>query len=253
MRNRPLHALLLVITLVMASCRDVTPKKSSLRILCGSSMAQPIQEIGDQFAKSQGVEVIYDLGGSETLLPRVLADAPGDVFVCHDPFEEKVKAAGKLAGTATVACLRPVLLVRPGNPQAIQSIADLARPGLKIGIGDPRYSTCGEMFVQYLDQKGLREKVMANVALQARAHTEIANGMIAGPLDAIVVWNFVAELYKGKVQLIADDATYPPIRITILGLTQSPNPAIRNAFLETCRTPAVGETFLRHGYSPIPR
>jgi molybdate transport system substrate-binding protein len=146
-----------------------------------------------------------------------------------------------------------VLLVRPGNPQAIQSIADLARPGLKIGIGDPRYSTCGEMFVQYLDQKGLREKVMANVALQARAHTEIANGMIAGPLDAIVVWNFVAELYKGKVQLVADDATYPPIRITILGLTQSPNPAICNAFLETCRTPAVGETFLRHGYSPIPR
>jgi len=98
-----------------------------------------------------------------------------------------------------VACLRPALLVRPGNPRGIRSINDLARPGLKIGIGDPRYSTCGEMFVQLLEQKGLREKVMANVALPARTHAEIAKGLILGPLDAVVVWDFAAALQKDRL------------------------------------------------------
>jgi molybdate transport system substrate-binding protein len=241
--------------LVAVSCRDGAPKSTqpSLRILCGSSMAQPIQEIGQQFAKTHGIDVIYDMGGAETLLPRVLADAPADVFVCHDPFEEKVNAGGKLAGSVAVACLKPVVLVRPGNPRQIRTIADLARAGLKIGIGDPKYSTCGAMFVQLLDQKGLREKIMGNATLQARTHTEIANGLIAGPLDAIVVWNFVAGLYKGKVQLVETDDAYPPVRITVLGLKQSPSSGVRDAFLEACRGAGAAEVFVRHGYSPLPR
>jgi len=55
------------------------------------------------------------------------------------------------------------------------------------------------MFVQLLEQKGLREKVMANVALPARTHAEIAKGLILGPLDAVVVWDFAAALQKDRL------------------------------------------------------
>lgn len=212
-------------------------------------MAVPVQELGKEFAETRQVQLEYDLGGSETLLPKILAGAQADVFVCHDPFEEKIKAAGRWTNTVVVGYLEPVVAVRPGNPKQIRSLGDLAKPGLKIGIGDPSYSTCGELFVNALRERGLYDGVMKNVMLQARGHAEVANGLVVGPLDAVVVWNFVVKLYQGKLEVVPVGVSYPPTRVTLLGLTSSPNPALRDAFLDWCRQPMVREAFQRHGYA----
>jgi len=225
------------------------PADNPLRILCGSSMAAPVQELSKQFAAVRQARIEFDLGGSETLLPKVLAGARADLFVCHDPFEEKVKAAGRWTNTVVVGFLAPVLAVRPGNPTGIRGLADLAKPSLKIGIGDPRYSTCGELFVNALRERGQFDAVMKNVVLQARGHAEVANGLVVGPLDAVIVWNFVAGLYPGKLEIVPTGVKYPATRVTILGLAGSENPALRDAFLEWCRQPVVQDTFRRYGYN----
>lgn len=212
-------------------------------------MAGPVQEIGKTFAAERGVEVLYDLGGSETLLPKVLAGGEADVYVCHDPFEEKVRAGNRLAGSVVLGYLEPVLAVRPGNPKNIRTLADLATPDVSLGIGDPRYSTCGEMFVAMLEQKGLKERIMARVTVQMRTHTELANGLIAGPLDAAVIWNFAAILYKDKLQVVDVDLGCKPVRVTVLGLTQSGSPALRDGFLEFCRSDKVQAIFQSYGYT----
>ena len=240
--------------MVLAGCSrsSQAPKTTTeLRVLCGSSMAGPMGELGGRFKALQGVEVAVDLGGSETLLPKILAGAPADIFLCHDPFEQKIREAGKWSGSSVVGVLQPVLLVRPGNPRQITTLDDLTNANLKIGIGDPRYSTCGEMFVNRLDQRGIRPQVMNQVVLQARSHAEIVNGLILGPLDAVVVWNFAARLYTNKVELVPTDDAYPEIRVTVVGLNSSPNPRWRDAFCELCRTEAVKALFEQHGYGAI--
>jgi molybdate transport system substrate-binding protein len=211
-------------------------------------MAPPMQELAKQFAADRQAQVEFDLGGSETLLPKILTGVHADLFVCHDPFEEKLKAAGRWTNTVVVGYLEPVLAVRPGNPKNIRGLADLAKPGLKIGIGDPRYSTCGELFVNALREKGQYDAVMANVTLQARSHAEVATGLVVGPLDAVVVWNFVVGLYPGKLEVVPTGVNYPATRVTILGLTSSDNPVLRDAFLGWCRQPVVQDTFRRYGY-----
>ncbi|MBI3986303.1 MAG: substrate-binding domain-containing protein [Lentisphaerae bacterium] len=232
------------------SKQATTPSsEATLRVLCGSSMAAPIQEIGRQFAQAQGVRIEFDLGGSETLLPKILAGAKADVFVCHDPFEDKLKAAGRWNDTVTIGYLEPVLAVRPGNPKAIRAVRDLAKPGPRLGIGDPRYSTCGELFVRALRERMIEEDVMRNVVLQARSHGEMANGLIVGSLDAVVVWNFVVGLYPGKLEVVPTGIAYPATRVTLLGLTTSEHPPLREAFLAWCRQPAARETFRRYGYT----
>lgn len=220
-----------------------------LRVLCGSSMSTPIQELARDFGSKREVGIEFDLGGSETLLPKILTGVRADVFVCHDPFEEKLKEAGRWKETVVVGYLEPVLAVRPGNPKAIRSLADLAKPELKIGIGDPRYSTCGELFVAALREHGLYDSVMKNVTLQGRTHAEIATGLILGPLDAVVVWNFVVPLYPGKLEVVPTGIEYPATRVTVIGLTNSPSPGLRDAFLEWCRQPMAQETFGRYGYT----
>jgi molybdate transport system substrate-binding protein len=224
------------------------PPKSKLRVLCGSSMAAPAQELAKQFAAARQAQIEFDLGGSETLLPKILTGVRADLFVCHDPFEEKLKAAGRWTNTVVVGYLEPVLALRPGNPKGIRGLDDLAKPGLKIGIGDPRYSTCGEIFVNALRERRLYDGVMTNVILQARSHAEVANGLVVGPLDAVVVWNFVVGLYAGKLEVVPTGVAYPATRVTVLGLTSSDNPALRDAFLDWCRQPVVQDTFRRYGY-----
>ena len=214
-------------------------------------MAAPIQELAREFSRTHAVKVDLDLGGSETLLPKILAGAPADVYVCHDPFEDKVKAAHHWAGSVVVGHLEPVLAVRPGNPRGIRSVDDLQRADLKIGIGDPRYSTCGELFVRALQQRGIHDAVMKQVVLQARSTTDVANGLVVGPLDAAVLWNFSAVLYTGKLELVSAPLDYPEVRVTVIGLTQSPQPQWRDAFLKWCDRPAARELFRQHGYVSV--
>lgn len=237
---------------LLAACGKMSTSEqgtATLRVLCGSSMATPAQEIGKQFGETQKARVEFDLGGSETLLPKILAGARGDVFVCHDPFEEKLRAAGRCANAVAVGYLEPVLAVRPGNPKGIRAVEDLTKPGMKIGLGDPRYSTCGELFANALRQHGLYDGVMANAVLQARTHAEVANGLILGPLDAVVVWNFVMRLYTGKLEAVPTGIKYPATRVTVLALTSSENPALRDAFLAWCDQPQVKAVFRQHGYN----
>ena len=224
---------------------DSQPK---MRVLCGSSMKVPIDEITPLFETGdRRMEV--DFGGSETLLPRVVVDkVAADIFVCHDPFEEKVRAAGQLSDSVAVGVLRPVLLVQKGNPLKLAAVADLARPGLKFGNGDPRYSTCGQMFVDLLKRKNLYEKVQPNIALESRSHSELADGLITGHLDAAIVWNFAARLHQAKTDVVPTDDEYPPVRVTIVGLKHSPRPELRDAFLDFCRTEQAKAIFVKHGY-----
>jgi ABC-type molybdate transport system substrate-binding protein len=249
-------ASLLILAVGVSGCRPAAPAQEPvLRILCGSSMAQPIQEIGAAFARQHDAVVEYDIGGSETLLPKILAGAAADLYVCHDPFEAKVKDAQRWTGSTVVGFLEPILAVRPGNPKQIRSVEDLKRAGLKLGIGDPRYSTCGELFVQALTQRGLRDAILPQAVLQARTHAELANGLIVGPLDAVVVWNFVVALYPGKLEPIPTGIEYPEVRVTVVGITNSLNPEWRDRFLGWCERSDAKEAFRKAGYgrTSLPR
>ena len=139
-----------------------------------------------------------------------------------------------------------------GNPKKIRDWDDLLQPGLRLGIGDPRYSTCGEMFVTEARRRGLEEKLMKNVVMQARSHGELATAVAVGSLDAASVWNFVAPEYVGKLEQTAIRGDYPETRVTVIGLAGSTHPALRDKFLEWCRRPESLAAFSEHGYSRDP-
>ena len=243
--------LALGLSAILSGC-DKAPSsgqaRERLRVLCSSSMAAPMQELGKLFTATHDAQIDFDLGGSETLLPKILTGVPADLFVCHDPFEEKLKAAGRWTNTVVVGYLEPVVAVRPGNPKGLRRLEDLAQPGLKIGIGDPRYSTCGELFMEALQRRGLRDAVMKQVVLQSRSTTDVANGLVIGSLDVGVIWNFNAVLYTGKLDVVAAHMDCADVRVTVVGLTQSPQPQWRDAFLQWCDRPAALELFRRQGY-----
>lgn len=250
---RRLHRLLVPSTLLLILTGCGQPEAGNrVRVLCGNSMAQPMKNIAEAFQEARGIDVEFDLGGSETLLPKVRLGVVADVFVCHDPFEEKVREAGQWADSVVVGWLQPIVVTAPGNPQQIKDWDDLGRKGLRLGIGDPRYSTCGEMFVAELRRRGIESQVMPNVVVEARNHADLALAVMAGSLDAAAVWNFVVPQYAGRLAPAPPAGDYPEVRVTIIGLTSSPQPKLRDQLLDWCRRPESLRQFAEGGYTRSP-
>jgi molybdate transport system substrate-binding protein len=242
-----LFPLILVAGLTLIGCGRKR-ESDSLFIYCGSSMSKPIQEIGDKFKGKFGAEVEYTFGGSETLLPQIELTRKGDIFVCHDPYADLLAEKGLLEENRVVGYLAPVLIVPKGNPKGIKSLEDLARPGLRVALGDPRFQTCAQMVHEKLREKDIEDAVMRNVVLESRSHQELGNALKLGTADAAVVWNFIAALNSDVLDAIWTEDKYPEIKVHICLLSCSKKKELGRKFLEFASSEESKELFRRYGY-----
>lgn len=225
-------------------------KDDRLVILCGSSFLIPTQSLLTEFKTATGLEGTFTTGGSEDLLPNVKAKSIGDIFITHDPYLKYTKEAGAYADHADVGFLVPVLAVGRGNPHKITSLADLARPGIRAAISDPRYSTCGEMVDRLLEKKGIREAVMKNVENRLmKGHSALANLVKTGAVDAAVLWNGVAHAFRDSLEIVPlPDEFDQEIRVRVIALNYSRRTKQLQTFMEFVRSrgPAL---FAEYGYA----
>ncbi len=244
---------MLVSVWVMLSlgCRkDKGPgEKQELVLLCGSSFVPPTEQLCSEFAAKTGIEIVTTVAGSEDFLPLVKAGRKGDILVTHDPYLDYVADANALAEHVQVGFVAPVLAVQTGNPKGLASIEDLIRPGLKVALTDPQYSTCGEMVFALLDKKGIKEAVMKNVENRlTKGHSNLGNFLQTGTVDAVIMWNGVAHTFSNSLEIIRTPYEYDEeIRVHIIGLSYSKEAESLKKFIEFARNRGP-EIFAKHGY-----
>jgi molybdate transport system substrate-binding protein len=78
--------------------------------------------------------------------------------------------------------------VPKGNPKNVKTLADLAQPGLRVGLCNAEQSTLGFITRAMLRSSGLLESVMANTSSQVPTADFLINQMRVGSLDAAVVY-----------------------------------------------------------------
>ncbi len=207
-----------------------------------------MQEIGTQFTDKFKIPLEYNLAGNESLLPQIELTRRGDIFVCHDPYAELLAGKGLLEESVVVGYLAPVLVVPKGNPKGIVSLEDLARPGLRVALGDPRFQTCAEMVHERLEEKGIKDAVLENLVLETRSHQELGNAVKLGTADAAIVWNFIAVMNSDSLDPIWMEEKYPEIKIHICVLSCSENKEQARKLLQFASTNESQEIFKRYGY-----
>lgn len=207
-------------------------KEPEVLMLCGGSFKAPGEKLVAEYKKATGKTVLISFGQSEDLLPHVKNHAQGDLFLSHDPYAQYTADANAEKRTVVVGYLRPVLVVKKGNPKGIRSFEDLAKPGLRVALPNPEFSTCGEMVAALMTKQGLNEKIMANVGNALfRSHSEIATGIKMDQRDAGLMWNGVAGNYADALEVVPTPPEYEEVRVTITGLSYSKNPREVEAFL----------------------
>jgi ABC-type molybdate transport system substrate-binding protein len=81
-----------------------------------------------------------------------------------------------------------VILVAKGNPLGVGSLADLTKPGLRVGIGHEKQCAMGWLTQRTFTEAGLRSELMENVVVQTPTGDMLVNQMRSGSLDAAVVY-----------------------------------------------------------------
>ncbi len=225
------------------------PAQGELVMLTGASFLEPVTILCEEFTRETGIPVALSSGESEDLLPLVKTARKGDLFVTHDPYLDYVRQANALADHVTVGALAPAVTVQKGNPKGIKSFDDLARPGLKVALSDPQYSTAGQMVFALLEKKGIKDAVLKNVDTRlTRGHSKLGTLLKTQVVDAVVMWRAVAGNFADCAEVVETPYEYEQeIAVHVMGLSHTRQPEAMKRFMAFTRRRGP-EIFRQRGY-----
>jgi ABC-type molybdate transport system substrate-binding protein len=172
---------------------DVWEDRPELLLMAGAMLKPGVDELVKDFEQREGVDITTDYEGCGLLVAQMKAiragtekgkHFPDAYFSCDVSFMSQVEQwfeASQLVSQNDI-----VLVVPKGNPKHVESIEDVARPELRVGLGHPKNSALGKLTDDLLKKIGLGGKV--HPAAEADAAHALVNQMLAGALDLIVVY-----------------------------------------------------------------
>ena len=187
---------------------DVWAEVPELTFFCGSVNRRAVAPVIEAFKEREGVRVntIYNGCGILTGQMHTIKDQdqgkgfPDTYMACdvyyldtvHEMFQEAVN----------ISDTEVVIAVPKGNPKNIKSLEDLARPGIRVSVGQPEQCTIGVLTKQLLQGEGLYEKVMANVVTQTASSAMLIPTIVTGSVDATLAYATDTGAENNKVDTI---------------------------------------------------
>jgi molybdate transport system substrate-binding protein len=111
-----------------------------IQVFAGSASKPPLDEAAQLFQKQTGIKVYLTYGGSGAVLSQMKLSRTGDLYIPGSPdYLKKAERDNVIdpSSSKIVAYLVPAIGVQRGNPKNIQSLGDLVKPGIKVGIANP--------------------------------------------------------------------------------------------------------------------
>jgi molybdate transport system substrate-binding protein len=200
-----------------AASPSADPITGNLTVLAAASLTDAFNRVGEQFkAKHTGVDVKFSYAGSPTLVTQIEQGAPADVFASADqPNMRKVVDGGLNSGAPKVFARNKLqIVVQAGNPRQIQTVADLAKTGVKFDACAPGVP-CGTYATNVFSKAGVRVIPVSQEDNVKAVVTKVS----LGEADAGIVYTTDVKAGGSKVQgvTIPDDqnvtATYPIVQL----------------------------------------
>jgi molybdate transport system substrate-binding protein len=183
---------------------DAWAVKPTVNFYCGSVNRIAIEKSLKDFADREGAEIntVYNGCGILCASMKQMADdkqaMPDAYYACDICFVPPVAEHFPEAFILTEAAI--VIAVPKGNPKNIKTLEDLAKPGLKIGIGNAKQSTLGYMTSIMLGK--IKKAVEANAVSQVPQGDLLVTQLRTGSIDAAIVYNTNAKPQAEFVDIV---------------------------------------------------
>ena len=172
---------------------DKWAAKPEMLLYSGGVNRPAIEKLVQNFADREGVTVTTVFNGCGILCAAMKAMESADspkfpdaYYACDVCFVPPV--ARQFPEAILLTQTEIVIAVPKGNAKSIKTLADLAQPGLKLGVCNAEQSTLGFMTKAILKTSNLLDSVMKNVVVQVPTADFLVNQMRAGALDAAIVY-----------------------------------------------------------------
>ena len=219
----------------------------TVRVFAAASLAEAFEHIAARFESANpGVGVQLNFGPSSGLREQLLEGAPADVFASADEVNmDRLVGAGLIDGTPSVFAVNVVEIAVPaGNPGGVTGLADLAEPGLLVGLcaaGVP----CGDLARRTLAEAGVEPSLDSEEPDVRSLLTKLA----AGELDVGLVYRTDVLAAAHDVDGIAvPDAVAATTRYPIGVLEDAPNSEGGAAFVRFVNGAAGREVLTSLGF-----
>ncbi|HOX37568.1 MAG TPA: molybdate ABC transporter substrate-binding protein [Candidatus Brocadiia bacterium] len=223
-----------------------------LYLYCGAGIRPAVAEAIDAFQKETGVQVEADYGGSGILISKLRLQKTGDLYMPgENAYIEMAEKDGLIASKKAVFRWTPVILVKKGNPKSIAALEDLAKPGIKLGLGNPETCAIGMTTKQLLEKNAIpQDGIKANLVFSSATVNELGVQIKTGDIDATIVWDAVAAYYSDcsdRIAIPAEKNLPAPVGIGLLKCSKRPE--LAQKFMDYLTGDKGKAIFKKHHYA----
>jgi molybdate transport system substrate-binding protein len=143
--NRKLVAILVIVVVLAAVAgiileQHILPQQqppTEIRVFAAASLTNVVNASKPAFEKANNAKLLVNLAGSDALYAQLIAGSPADVYMAADSawftkLNQKDLLYNDKYWNFTTNIL--VVILPPDNPKGIMTLADLAKPGVRIGV-----------------------------------------------------------------------------------------------------------------------
>ena len=226
---------------------------ADLLLFAGAGLRQPTDRLIQTFQKETGNTVRVTYAGSGQLMSSILASGQGDLFMPGAFFYiRKLQEMGRIVAVKNLVAHTAVVGVNIKKANLIQSFDDLARPGLRLAMGDPKAMALGKVAQKILSRSPLKELILKNVVVYGATVKQLALYVAQGDVDASIIGRADAFQFRDQIKIVPIPAQYfepETVAIAVLKDTKHLEAASRFCdFMATGQSLAVFEHF---GFLPL--
>jgi molybdate transport system substrate-binding protein len=193
--------------LIFSSFMGCSSEGISINVFAGSASKPALEEAAAAFEAETGIKVYLTFGGSGTMLSQLKIAREGDLYIPGSPdYMQLAEEDGVVEPDSIkiLAYLVPAILVQEGNPKNIQSLADLTRPGIEVGVGAPEMVCVGLYAYEILEYNSLLDEIQqeGTIITHAESCSKTAALITLDAVDAILGWRVFAEWEPEDIDIV---------------------------------------------------
>jgi len=248
-------AALLLFTLGCSSEPDeaTTKGESSIMVGAGAGLKPALEPIAKLFTEKTGIKVEHSYLCSAMVLTNMQLTRTGDIMIPGSQHYMDLAIEKEVIDPKSVAIagyMIPVIGVQKGNPHNITCIEDLAKPGLKVGVGEKESLAVGRLAFEMLKRLGIYDAVMKNVVLTGGSATKLMLPLAMKNLDAEINWLAMCTNFAEKVDIIKIDPRKLAYSVAPIGMTTyTKNKDAAQKYLDFVVSKEAQAIFAEHGFA----
>lgn len=181
-----------------------------ITFFCGAVNRRAVETVILDFSQREGctVNTVYNGCGILTGQMRTLIDGNGfpDTYMACDRYYLDT-VSDWFQEDVDISEAGIVIVVQKGNPKNITSLADLAKPGLRVSVGQPEQCTIGVLTRRLLEAENMLDSIRKNIVAETASSAMLIPNVATQSVDAVIAYATDAKAESDKIDIVPIDST----------------------------------------------